>query len=281
MNSVILMSSLAVSAATNVQPEVKPSVAAVLSNGIYQYVAGSQLRLTEHENAHRLAILKQGGVAWFDTGDTDPRKYAANHSLLKPGTTFFSPKAFTEREAFTFASSGLNAETRFAEQFSSANPFVTLPARLSALFYATRGKFDDFSQMGVDQRKAAALQTVALVASCGGPQVYVYFNPEGMSLKATQTLGRKKYWTSNLAFESTGSRSEASLSHTFTFDGGLSVTPKVITNLHSAGVACSLNYKAISLEAASHNPRTLSGFRDSYGASQCTAEASLTIQQRF
>jgi hypothetical protein len=243
---------------------------------LFHCVAGRQIRTVAHEDAHRRAAVRIGCDAWFDTGDRDPRCYAEHHPVLKEGYFTYRVDSQAEQrltwERLRFIhTAGLNAEADIA--INERLPWeVRVPAQLVALLYTTKPEYSDFHASNVSRNRLARQQVgAALVSWTIHIPAAVYLNERGASLKVVKNLGAD----TRVEFETTGSESETALSHTYHFDRGIGVAPKVTTNGKSLGVGCVVSYRSLTIEAVSQNPKTLSGYRGSNGAERTTYEVNL------
>ena len=234
------------------------------------------MRTVAHEDAHRRAAVRIGCDAWFDTGDRDARSYAEHHPVLKSGyfTYRLDPQVEQRRtwENLRFIhTAGLNAEADIA--INERLPWeARVPAQLVALLYTANPEYSDFHITNVSRNRLARQQVgAALFSWMTHIPAAVYLNKRGASLKVVGSLRAD----TRVEFETTGSENEIALSHTYHFDRGIGVAPKVTTNGKSVGVGCVVSYRSLTIEAVSQNPKTLSGYRGSNGAEHTTYEVNL------
>lgn len=272
-----------------------------------ELAVGLQYLTAHHELGHARAVKAAGGSHRFDTGDTNFWPYLVRHPFLQTGATYWNlPASIPSASRLLIPAAGFNAEMQFAEQTHDghlSSMLLRTPARLSSLFYSVKGELDDRAQISayyatqgfhITTDEQTLWQAAAFLASRStlswvglarnwSPEVFVYYNPEGIAVRAVlppMTLSSVKLI---VAAESTvhgRSAQELSLRATKTMRE-YDVTLGAVISRHaiapSAEVSREWKNIRLTMAVAAYNPRTLSGARQSSSLQKTTVEAWMQL----
>lgn len=272
-----------------------------------ELAVGLQYLTTHHELGHARAVKAAGGWHVFDTGDTNYWSYLVRHPFLQAGATYWSlPASIPSASRLLIPAAGFNSEMYFAEQNASGrftNMLLTTPARLTSLFYSVSGEMDDrvqisayYAQQGltISTGEQTAWQCAAFLTSRSSlsyvglarewmPEMFVYYNPEGISWRAVLPPLHLSSVKLFVALESTvrgrsaqelNLRAEKSLGN---YDTTLGLTIGRHGLAPSIQVSRGWQKIKLTMAVATYNPRTLSGARLSSSLNKTTTEAWLQL----
>jgi hypothetical protein len=264
-----------------------------------------------HELGHADIVKAKGDRPRFENNDTSWWSYLIGHKPLTEAAVYCDQASVGY---FAFYAAGFNASTYFAEHTKITNysslTFV-LPARFSTFLYVLSpqpGALDDTRNMSAhyraqgrtigpaDMRRwqaasfCASASTWAVVRSLFGkktsatsrwtsPDFFTYLNPDGISLRATDTVALSEKLPLELAYEAVVQgrfRHEIELGTRFPVASRISLQPRVLLSDHGSGGELRVEYVGDKIDLVIGcrllDPSTLVGAREGRSLTRTTTE---------